>query len=261
MTATDPRTEAGAPADAQHHFEALGRSGAWNDLYRGPETTANISFRVRLERTLELLPADARRVLDVGCGPSPLGAPLIGRGVTYCGLDLAAAMLSGARAAEPRALLVQGGAALPFREESFDAVVALGFLEYLDDIPRALREMRRVVRPGGTIVVSVPKAVHIDVITVSALAPLRGLAALTRGRRSDRVRRTYLNADDLDAEAVSVGLRRIRGAHYHYTPVPYPLTQWASGLSLSLTRRFERSPRLRALTFFAHGYLGSYRRE
>lgn len=52
----------GGSVDA--HFRALADSGAWTALYEGPETAANTSFRVRLARTLELVPSGARRVLD-----------------------------------------------------------------------------------------------------------------------------------------------------------------------------------------------------
>lgn len=247
-------------AVVREHFEALGRTGAWSQLYLGPETAHNVSFRRRLEQALALIPQDACRVLDLGCGPSPLGPPLVAGGMRYVGLDLSAAMLAGARSLEPRALLVQGNAQLPFESSSLDLVVALGFVEYLVDIPTALAEMRRVLRRGGTALISIPKAWHIDVVTVAALAPVRWLAAHLFGRRSDSVRRTYLTAGGLDRLARDAGLQQIDGRHYHYTPLPYPFTVVTPALSLIATRIFERHSRLRRLTFLAHGYLGSYRR-
>ena len=50
-----------------------------------------------------------------------------------------------------------GAIPLPFQDDTFDAVVALGFIEYLADIPAALHEMKRVIRPGGFVLVSTPK--------------------------------------------------------------------------------------------------------
>jgi SAM-dependent methyltransferase len=243
------------------HFDALARSGAWVDLYDGPETAANVSFRVRLARAVELLPADALHVLDVGCGPAPFAGPLAARGAGYVGIDLVASMLGQARAREPRARLVQGGLPLPFRDGVFDAVVALGFLEYSDNVGTALRELARVVRPRGTVVVSIPKAFHVDTITVALAAPARRLAALLWGRRSDTLPRTLLQPGQLDSIARSVGLRPKGGLHYHYTPLPYPLTVLIPGLTLRATRAAESSPWWRRLTVLAQGYLARYARD
>ena len=217
--------------------------------------------RVRLTRTLELVPADARRVLDVGCGPAPLAPGLRERGATYFGSDFAAAMLQEARVLHADVRLVRADARLPFRDASFDAVTALGFVEYLPDPLPSLVEMRRVVRPGGTVVVSVPKRFHVDVVALALSAPVRGLLSLLTGRRTERIPRTRLEPADLDALALRAGLRSTGGAHYHFTPLPYPFTVLTPGLSLRAGRRLEDSAARRALSFLAHGYLGRYRRD
>lgn len=249
----------GGSVDA--HFSALADSGAWTALYEGPETAANTSFRVRLARTLELVPSGAKRVLDVGCGPAPLAAAIRERGATYVGTDFVAAMLREAQARHPRTLLARADARLPFRDDSFDAVTALGFVEYLEDPLPSLKEMRRVVRPGGAVVVSVPKRFHVDEVTLALTAPLRGLAALAVGRRSDRIRRTRLSATQLDELAIRAGLRPDGGQHYHFTPLPYPFTVLAPAVSLRAGRALEGSGTRRHLFFLAHGYLGRYRRD
>src|SRR5260370_25436688 len=55
---------------------------------------------------------------------------------------------------------------LPFPDDTFDAVVCLGVIEYLAADDRALREIWRVLRPGGTAVISTPSAIsplhHLD---------------------------------------------------------------------------------------------------
>jgi SAM-dependent methyltransferase len=243
------------------HFSALALSGAWAALYEGPETAANTSFRVRLARTLELLPPEARRVLDVGCGPAPLARPLEQREARYVGTDLVTAMLREARSRHPRAQLARADARLPFRDGIFDAVVALGFVEYLEDSFASLVEIRRVVRRGGTVVVSVPKRHHIDVVALACTAPLRALAALVRGRRTERIPRLRLDARELDALAVRAGLRPDGGEHYHFTPLPYPFTVLTPKLSLRAGRALEDSATRRRFSFLAHGYLGRYRRD
>jgi SAM-dependent methyltransferase len=243
------------------HFESLALSGAWDGLYDTPETSANVSFRVRLSRALDLLPHEASSVLDVGCGPAPLAPLVLERGARYVGVDIVQPMLLRARLREPRARLVRADFALPFKDATFDAVVALGFVEYLPDVGAAFREMRRVVRPQGTVVVSTPKRLHLDQLLVHLTWPLRRAAAAVWGRRSDSVPRTLLQPAELDHIAQTVGLRLVCGTHYHFTPLPYPLTVVLPELSLRATRVIEGWKRHQALSWLAHGYLGSYRRD
>src|SRR5205085_548570 len=88
-----------------------------------------------------------------------LCAALEERGWTAFGLDRTQEMVRLARERLPHARerLVRGIAEeLPFAAESFDAVVATGALEYVDDLPRALAEAARVLRPQGRLVASYP---------------------------------------------------------------------------------------------------------
>ncbi len=247
-------------ADVQEHFATLARTGAWDDLYEGPETAANVSFRVRLALALELLPAEAREVLDVGCGPIPLAPPILSRGARYTGLDQSLDMLLRARGRDARAHLVRGAFPLPFAPESFDAVVALGLLEYLPDPLPMLGEMRRVTRSGGIVIVSIPKRFHVDRLTTATLLPARKLAAMLWGSRSDSLRRCLLSPSELDLLASRVGLAPDGGYHYHFTPFPYPFTVLAPRWAHRINRPFERPAPGTLLRFFAHGYIGRYRR-
>jgi ubiquinone/menaquinone biosynthesis C-methylase UbiE len=242
------------------HFEGLGRSGSWSDLYDGPETSANTSFRSRLERTVELLPPDCRSVLDAGCGPAPLAAAIAGRGIRYLGLDVSGGMLDQARSRVQGVTLVRGAVPLPIRDETFDAVVALGFLEYFEDPVAVLRELSRVAKKGGVILVSTPKKHHLSRTMVRLTAPFRAVAGMLVGRRSDSIRRTLLDPDELDQEAVKAGLAPEGGSHYHFTVLPYPITVLAPGVALRFNRRFETATRAAPLAYSAQGYVGRYRR-
>ena len=89
------------------------------------------------------------RTLDVGCGTGR-NLPFLPPGSV--GLDPSAEVLGRARRRAPGARLVQGSAeALPFRDESFDTVVSGLVLCSVPDPARALAEVRRVLRPGGSL--------------------------------------------------------------------------------------------------------------
>jgi ubiquinone/menaquinone biosynthesis C-methylase UbiE len=99
-----------------------------------------------------------RRILDAGCGSGPLSAALQAQGAVVTGLDLSAAMIDLARQrlGEDADLHVADlGAPLPFADAEFDDVVASLVLHYLEDWGGPLSELRRVLQPGGRLIMSV----------------------------------------------------------------------------------------------------------
>jgi SAM-dependent methyltransferase len=99
-----------------------------------------------------------RRILDAGCGAGPLFAALRDRGAVVTGIDKSAGMvrLAGRRLGDDADLQVaELGRALPFDDGSFDDVTASLVLHYLEDWGPALAELRRVLKPGGRLIVSV----------------------------------------------------------------------------------------------------------
>ena len=95
-------------------------------------------------------------VLDVGCGTGWFAAGLqrAAPEVDVFGLDLSSGMLGRAREAGA-ANLIQGDATnLPLADDSIDLVVGRGVLHHLPEPPAALIEWRRVLKPGGALVLS-----------------------------------------------------------------------------------------------------------
>ena len=106
-----------------------------------------------------------RRILDAGCGSGPLFAALRDRGAILTGFDSSAGMLEQARQrlGDGADLQVADlGSPLPFPDGAFDDVIASLVLHYLEDWGPALTELRRVLTPGGRLIVSVdhPFAIH-----------------------------------------------------------------------------------------------------
>jgi demethylmenaquinone methyltransferase / 2-methoxy-6-polyprenyl-1,4-benzoquinol methylase len=95
--------------------------------------------------------------LDIACGTGQLTLELrdrVGPRGRVVGLDFSERMLAVARGANPSIEWVRGDAtALPFDDSSFDAATTAFGLRNLDDPQKALAEMRRVVRPRGSLVV------------------------------------------------------------------------------------------------------------
>lgn len=119
-----------------------------------------IDRRWRAEAVREALAHGPQRILDVATGTADLALALKARApqVEVTGLDFAEPMLELARHKAARRQLdvrfIQGDAlALPFDDASFDAVTVAYGLRNFADRERGLREMHRVLRPGGRLVV------------------------------------------------------------------------------------------------------------
>lgn len=99
------------------------------------------------------------RVLDVACGTGVLGreaAARVGRSGSVVGLDPNEGMLAVAERKAPEIDWRKGTAeSIPFDAEEFDAVVSQFGLMFFDDRPTAIREMLRVLKPGGRLAVAV----------------------------------------------------------------------------------------------------------
>jgi ubiquinone/menaquinone biosynthesis C-methylase UbiE len=95
-------------------------------------------------------------VLDAGCGTGWLaaGLPRAVTGLSVIGVDLSRGMIERARAAGAWPLLQADAQRLPLATASVDLIVTRGVLHHLPDVPAALTEWRRVLRPGGAVVVT-----------------------------------------------------------------------------------------------------------
>ncbi|MEV0248410.1 class I SAM-dependent methyltransferase [Nocardia sp. NPDC050712] len=99
-----------------------------------------------------------RHVLDAGCGSGPTLVDLIEGGATAVGIDGSQALIDIAADRVGGAAELHVGdlaAPLPFGDNTFDDIVCSLALHYLEDWPSPLAEMRRVLKPGGRLILSV----------------------------------------------------------------------------------------------------------
>ncbi len=101
-------------------------------------------------RTVRAVVTPGDRVLDACCGTGDLAVLAVERGATVVGLDFSEPMLERARRKSSAVEWLRGDLlALPLEDESFDAAV-IGFgVRNVDDLDAGLRELRRVLKPGG----------------------------------------------------------------------------------------------------------------
>jgi len=141
----DARVSGGAPAGARSWWQRArsgpgGRYAVWKFNWLANHKIVAALERVRTHARGELL--------DVGCGSKPFAGVFDGHIHRYWGTDLAGSRYLGD--ARPDAFATAG--AQPFRDGSFDTVLGLSMLTYLPEPLAMLNEARRVLRPGGALI-------------------------------------------------------------------------------------------------------------
>jgi SAM-dependent methyltransferase len=137
-------------------FSAFELSG-WDAKIRGYNSAFGALVRQTVAAMLDAACVKrGMRVLDICCGPGVLTVGALERDAEAIGLDFAAEAVELARALVPKGRFQQGDAqALPFPAASFDAVLCGYGLMHLPEPAAALREILRVLRPGGRAALSV----------------------------------------------------------------------------------------------------------
>lgn len=134
---------------------AFDRAAGYYDESRGFPPGIEEPVADRIEAAV----GPARRLLEVGAGTGRIALPLHRRGRQIVGADLARPMLeryrakAAAAALPPPAVLLADATRLPFRGAGFDAVLEVHVLHLVPDWRLALAEARRVLAPGGVIVI------------------------------------------------------------------------------------------------------------
>ena len=172
------------------------------------------------------------RALDIACGDGALVRALAARGATAVGVDPDPAMLTAARSlvaeANVAATFLDGRAeSLPFPDASFDFVTAMTVLCFVPDAVKAVREMARVLRPGGRLVLG-------ELGRWSLWALMRRVRGWLGSPTWKAAR--FRDAEELHklAEAAGLTVTATRGAIF------YPPVGWAARLMAPFDARLGR---------------------
>jgi ubiquinone/menaquinone biosynthesis C-methylase UbiE len=234
------RTAAAPPkAEVQALFDSLA-------LEYMRERERQFSFISQKRIVIDMLRGARGRLLEVGCGPAIMLPELLAMGLEVQGIDVSVEMIrratqrmSGHPLAARCRIALGDVERLQFAAASFDAVLAMGVLEYLPARERALREMARVLKPGGHVVLTVPNR-------ASAYHMARA-AYLGARRLVGRPRRTAYPALpclpwELDRDLDAAGLRKVASAACNF--IFFPLRELHERASEALNRALAPMSRL-----------------
>ena len=218
------------------HFDVM--SSEWDETYQQDSLNAIVLQQrssLALEWIDQLSLPPGSRTLDIGCGPGWASVALAERGHHVSTIDLSQAMIETTRrnaiSAGKEALInvsVGDAQRLPFADGTFNVVMGLGLLSYLESPDQAIGEMARVTRPGGYVLLtsanpfSLP--VFFDPRRNFLLQPLRirmrDLLTATGFWRSKTPLVTARRhpASRVDRFLESAGLLKTRGATFGFGP-------------------------------------------
>lgn len=111
-------------------------------------------LQAEMELVLELAaPKEGEKALDIGVGTGIFAVELMKHGTEITGIDVSGKMLEIARSKGVRNVALGDAVSLDFPDESFDLVISITALEFIEECDRAISEMVRVCRKGGRVVV------------------------------------------------------------------------------------------------------------
>ncbi len=202
----------------------------WEQIYYRKDVFAVI-HQHRREATLQLcdglqLPAGAR-VLEAGCGAGLTTAALAERGYRVEAVDCAKAMLDIVRQTvgrAPGAHRVNLGLAdiqrLPFADRTFDLVLAIGVLPWLDSPGPAIQEVARVVKPGGHVIANVDNPLRLNLLLdpLGRLGMIGGRVLRAAGLRKPIAHARFQSRRKFDTCLSRAGLRKVVARNLGFGP-------------------------------------------
>ncbi|HWC17421.1 MAG TPA: methyltransferase domain-containing protein [Terriglobales bacterium] len=144
------------------HFSVL--ASYWNDVYEG-DSVQSIIYRERRDLVLrlvdELSPTIGSEILDIGCGAGLFSVALAKRGFRVRAIDPVEAMriqtsvVAASQGLQDLVRVEEGNAhQLRYKDATFDVALAVGVIPWLHSPNAALKEISRVLRPGGHLIVT-----------------------------------------------------------------------------------------------------------
>ncbi len=233
----------------------------WKDIYTANDVYAEIHrdrYRVVLDWIDSLALAPGSQVLEIGCGAGFMAIALAQRGFRVHAIDSTDAMIEQARRHAEQvevtnllSLSIGDTSALTFKDESFDLVLAIGVIPWIEQAELAMQEMARVTRSGGYVLLTADNQVRLNNLLDPWLNPLLPPLKWRVKKVLDRVGLRRQSLQDVGATAHSrrfidkalahAELRKMRSLTLGFGPFSlFRCTVLPAPLGIALHHRLQR---------------------
>ena len=252
----------------QEFWDETAKEGTWAGYYDG---SVDVDFRsynffTRRDAVIKLLDEDGtfERILDVGCGTGDYVEVAARHNGSFWGIDYAPEMVRQASERIPghgeRNLFVCGsGDELPYRNDTFDLVMAMGYIEYFERPDEPISEIVRVLKPGGTLVMQAFKKELCGQLNEYVIKPVKKM--LGRKITGPKLPPTWVNnkysRGQLDRLLRPHGFTPTKYRYNNFHTLPAPLMIRFPRLYVRLSERINACcPNL--FGFLAVNYIAKY---
>lgn len=189
-----------------------------SDYYQTYWTTGGFNpvghIKPELEAILRRGLSPGLACLDLGCGDGQtLGPWLTANGRRYLGVDISGTAVAAAVASGLSAVQVESTDALPFPDDSFDNVCCIEVFEHLFAPEQTAREILRVLKPGGSLIATVPNVAYwrrrLELLILGIWNPLGTHRSRQEPWNDPHIR--FFSPPSLGAMLVKAGYTRVRG--------------------------------------------------
>jgi len=198
------------------------------DRFEGLDHPADLKRRLSIVFDECLADTDlaGKRILDAGCGYGPFSTAASMRGAAVLSVDIGRRLVARAMARAGSRGLVADACELGVRDESFDVVISSEMLEHTGAPLRLLRELARVLRAPGLLVLTTPNRIWQGPVRAASLLRLRPF----HGREN------FVRWTDLERACGACGLEVLAHIGFHPWPVHFGLDNAARSVEKRLAR-------------------------
>jgi len=205
------------------------------------------NFRTRKNLVLSILKKNNWRVLNIGCGSGVMSKELSQKGYNLVELDISKKMIKEAIKKSKQSkiknmplFLVGDIENLCFSDSQFEEIICLGTLQLVND-KKAIKEMYRVLKPGGTIIVAVPTKMIISSFLKWIISPLKPLIYMVM--KKERIVINFKNRGynpwQLDKLLIKNGFKKVDCFYHHF--VFFPLDELFPLFSIKLDKKIRKT--------------------
>src|SRR3989338_1039838 len=213
---------------------------AWQNRYRTAPANkfTYIDKQYRRKYVFDLFGSGPGLALDLGCGPGGFFHSLCDSGFTVIGLDYSQEMLKLADEESKKNAgiqLVRGNALeLPFKPNTFDAIIAAGLPEYFPDDLQFTNELKRIIKPKGKIILTLRNSRCVERNLWKFYRAFFNIQLEAAGDYREH------NPGKLKAFILSQGFTHYRQRFSHFYPFPWPISEWLKPINNYLAHIMER---------------------